>query len=77
MKKHAQYIIIGAGPAGLQLAYFLEKKGRDYLVLDRGKVPGNFFENNPRHRKLISINKVYTGKDNPDANLRWDWNSLN
>ncbi|MAT44680.1 MAG: pyridine nucleotide-disulfide oxidoreductase [Anaerolineaceae bacterium] len=76
MKKHAQYIIIGAGPAGLQLAYFLEKKGRDYLVLDRGEVPGNFFQNNPRHRKLISINKVYTGKNNPDANFRWDWNSL-
>ena len=28
------YLVIGAGPAGLQLAYNLEKAGRDYMVLD-------------------------------------------
>ncbi len=76
MNKGIKYIIIGAGPAGLQMAYFLQKKGRDTLVLEKGDVPGNFFVENPRHRKLISINKVFTGKNNPEANLRWDWNSL-
>ena len=30
----------------------------------------------PRHRKLISINKIYTGRRNPEFNLRHDWNSL-
>lgn len=30
----------------------------------------------PRHRKLISINKVYTGRQNREFNLRHDWNSL-
>lgn len=30
------YLIIGAGPAGLQLAALLERDGRDYLVLERG-----------------------------------------
>jgi thioredoxin reductase len=73
---NAQYIILGGGPAGLQMAYFLEKAGRDYLVLERGARPGAFFEKLPRHRKLISINKVYTGHDDPEKNLRWDWNSL-
>ena len=25
---------------------------------------------------MISVNKVYTGYNNPEINLRWDWNSL-
>ena len=71
-----EYLIIGAGPAGLQLAYFLEKAQRSYLLLERGQSVGTFFRQYPRHRKLISINKVFTGYDNPEINLRWDWNSL-
>ncbi len=31
-------LIIGAGPAGLQLGYYLERSGRDYLILERGSV---------------------------------------
>lgn len=69
-------LIIGAGPAGLQLGYYLERSGRDYLILERGTAPGAFFSVYPRHRQLISINKVYTGVDNAETNLRWDWNSL-
>lgn len=30
----------------------------------------------PRHRKLISINKIHTGRQNREFNLRHDWNSL-
>lgn len=30
----------------------------------------------PRHRKLISINKINTGRQNWEFNLRHDWNSL-
>lgn len=37
---------------------------------------GAFFVKHPRHRKLISINKRYTGKTNKEFNLRHDWNSL-
>ena len=70
------YLIVGAGPAGLQLAYFLEKAGFNYLVLESGDGPGTFFKKFPRHGKLISINKVYTGYSDPEVNLRWDWNSL-
>lgn len=71
-----EYIIIGAGPAGLQAAYDLGKSGRDYVVLERAQVPGSFFQRYPRHRTLISINKRFTGFDDPELNLRWDWNSL-
>lgn len=70
------YLIVGAGPAGLQLGYFLEKENRNYLILEAGNTPATFFKTFPRHKTLISINKIYTGYDNPEINLRWDWNSL-
>jgi thioredoxin reductase len=70
------YLVIGAGPAGLQLGYFLERAGRDYLILEAGDAPGTFFGTFPRHRQLISINKPHTGWQDPELNLRMDWNSL-
>lgn len=70
------YCILGAGPGGLQLAYLLQRERMDYVLLEGGAAPGAFFARYPRHRKLISINKVHTGIDDPDTNLRWDWNSL-
>lgn len=76
MKTNVDYLIIGAGPAGLQLGYYLEKQQRDYLILERADMPGAFFKTFPRHRMLISINKVHTGTDDVEMNLRWDWNSL-
>lgn len=35
------YIIVGAGPAGLQLGHYLERAGRDYVILERGNVSGD------------------------------------
>ncbi|BCY08326.1 NAD(P)-binding domain-containing protein [Actinoplanes sp. L3-i22] len=70
------YLIIGAGPAGLQLAALLERDGHDYVVLEAGAAAGTFFTRYPRHRTLISINKVFTGSEDPEFNLRSDWNSL-
>ena len=70
------YLVIGAGPAGLQLAYYLEKSNSNYVVLEKADTAGSFFKKFPRHRTLISINKVYVGTDDPELKLRWDWNSL-
>jgi thioredoxin reductase len=70
------YLIIGAGPAGLQLGYFLHKAGRSHQILEAGDSAGTFFKRFPRHRQLISINKYHTGYTDPDKNLRFDWNSL-
>ena len=69
-------IIIGAGPAGLQLAYFFKKHNIKYIVLEKDKLSGSFFNKFPHSGKLISINKKYTGKTDLDFNLRHDWNSL-
>lgn len=70
------YCIVGAGPAGLQLGYFLQKAARDYVIFERSNVSGSFFLRFPVHGKLISINKRHTGKVNREFNLRHDWNSL-
>ena len=70
------YLVIGAGPAGIQLAYFLDRANQSYLVLEANDRPGVFFEQYPRHEKLLSINKVYTGYEDRLTKLRYDWNSL-
>lgn len=75
-RPHRDYCVLGAGPAGLQMAALLHRAGRDYEVFERESAPGSFFTRYPRHRKLISINKRHTGKANAEFNLRHDWNSL-
>jgi len=70
------YLIIGAGPAGLQLGYYLQKAGRNYLIVEREQSAGSFFRRYPRSRGLISFNKTRSIYRDPEINLRWDWNSL-
>jgi len=59
-------IIIGAGPAGIQMADLL--RDEEYIILEKADVPCSFFHKFPRQRKLISVNK--------NRNLRYDWNSF-
>ena len=68
--------MIGAGPAGLQLAYLLGKAGRDHVVLEAGPAAGTFYRTFPRHRRMISINKPHTAWHDAEKDLRVDWNSL-
>jgi thioredoxin reductase len=74
--QYHDYIIIGAGPGGLQMGYFLEKARRDYLILEANDGAGSFFATQPRHRTLLSINKRFNVFPEPDFNMRHDWNSL-
>jgi len=74
--KRVSYLIIGAGPAGLQVGYFLDRAGLGYQIVERADNAGSFFTWFPRHRRLISVNKTETGIEDPETNLRWDWNSL-
>lgn len=71
-----EYLILGAGPAGLQMGHHLSRAGHSYLILEAGDSPGHFFKTFPRHRTLLSSNKVFTGSNDPEVNLRFDWNSL-
>lgn len=51
--EHHKYVIVGAGPGGLQLAHYLQSAGRDYLVLEQHAVAASFFTRYPRWRQLI------------------------
>ena len=73
---YKDYVIIGAGPAGIQLGYYLEKSKQDYIIFERGSSAAETFKFFPRHRTLISINKRFTGHSHPEFNMRHDWNSL-
>ena len=35
-----EYCVVGAGPAGLQMAYFLQKSNRNYILLERNNISG-------------------------------------
>lgn len=38
--EYHDYLIIGAGPSGLQMGSYLQQKNRDYLVLEKGNSSG-------------------------------------
>jgi thioredoxin reductase len=70
------YIILGAGPSGLQMGYLMEQAGHDYLILEGADGVASFFKQYPRHDTLLSLNKKNNFFPEPDFNLRHDWNSL-
>ena len=69
-------LIVGAGPAGLQMGYYLNQAKRDYLILEAQDCAGAFFLSQPRHRTLLSINKRFNIYPEAQFNMRHDWNSL-
>lgn len=76
VSNHYETIIVGAGPAGLQMGYFLARAGRSYLIVEAAPMAGSFFQRYPRHRTLISLNKRFNFYSEDEYNLRHDWNSL-
>mmetsp|Transcript_22147 Transcript_22147/g.16533 ORF Transcript_22147/g.16533 Transcript_22147/m.16533 type:complete len:120 (+) Transcript_22147:1197-1556(+) len=61
----------------MQLGNELKLGGADYIILERSQCPGSFYTRFPRHRFLISFNKVNAGKNLCEEEaLRYDWNSL-
>jgi len=77
MSKSYTNIIVGAGPAGLQLGYFFKQEGMPYIILERAPQAASFFSKYPHSGKLISINKKHVGPEkSKDFRLRHDWNSL-
>jgi 2-polyprenyl-6-methoxyphenol hydroxylase-like FAD-dependent oxidoreductase len=54
--------IVGAGPGGLQLGHLMLDAGRDFVIFEKAAGPGAAFEALPVQRKLISLNKRFTGE---------------
>ena len=74
--KHFDYVVVGAGPGGLQMARFLQEKNRSYIVVEMNSSAAATFKTYPKHRKLISTNKMYAGNTGREFHMRHDWNSL-
>jgi hypothetical protein len=56
------YLVIGAGPAGLQMGRFLHRAGREYVIVEAGPEPASFFRTFPRHRVLATDdNSLFEG----------------
>jgi thioredoxin reductase len=70
------FVVVGAGPAGLQLAHLLQVKGYSYVVLEKEEKSAAFQARYPVHGRLISLNKRFVGSDNQELKYRQDWNSL-
>ncbi|MFD5828241.1 NAD(P)-binding domain-containing protein [Lentzea sp. NPDC060358] len=57
-----EYLVVGAGPAGLQMGRFLQLAGRDYVVVEEGPEAAGFFRRFPRHRVLSTDdNSLFNG----------------
>lgn len=58
------------------MSAYLQHDRKSYKLFEMGSVVGAFYQKMPVHRRLISINKLYTGHNHSEFNLRHDWNSL-
>ena len=63
------YIIIGAGSAGLQMGLFAQKDNASYIIYEKTSTAGSFWTKFPVMEELISVNA-------PAPGLRYDWHSL-
>lgn len=72
------FVIVGAGPAGVQWATLLAHAGEyTYTVLEASERAGSFFSVYPRARRLISHNRCNLGSEaTDDFSLRHDWHTL-
>ena len=50
-------VVVGSGPAGLQVAYELQRRGVDHAVLSADEGPGGMFRTFPIFERLISWTK--------------------
>lgn len=64
-----EYIVIGAGSAGLQMGLFLQEANASYRIYEKGPAAGTFWSAYPVTGELISANSNSQSE-------RYDWHSL-
>lgn len=60
-ERKIDYCVIGAGPAGLQMGYFLQRAGRDYVIFERANISGmyiyyHYYNRTSKQSNLLSVN---------------------
>lgn|GEM_PF-4439468 len=76
MSEHHANVIIGGGPAGLNLAIEFRKRGIDHLLLEGRESVGGQWDRLPVCGQLISLNKKYVPGDDHTYKMRYDWHTL-
>ncbi|HFW3146830.1 TPA: NAD(P)-binding protein, partial [Salmonella enterica subsp. enterica serovar Dublin] len=76
MNDYYQNVIIGGGPAGINLALEFMKRDISYLLLESNESVGGQWDKLPVCGQLISLNKKYVPKNDHTYRMRYDWHTL-
>ncbi|MGH2705214.1 MAG: NAD(P)-binding domain-containing protein [Actinomycetota bacterium] len=70
-------VVVGSGPGGLQVSYFLTRLGIDHAVISADEGPAGMFRRFPLFDRLISWTKPEAPVRPGSREYQWyDWNSL-
>ena len=70
-------VVVGSGPGGLQLSYYLSRLGIDHAVISADPAPGGMFRQFPFFQRLLSWTKPHTAFAHDSREYeRYDFNSL-
>jgi thioredoxin reductase len=74
---HYPVVIVGSGPGGLQLSYFLTRLGIRHAVLSADDRPGGMFRDFPIYQRLNTWSKPHAPVGPESRHYAWyDWNTL-
>jgi len=70
-------LVVGSGPGGLQVSYYLSRLGIDHAVISADPEPGGMFRRYPFFQRLLSWTKPHAQLAHDSTEYeRYDWNSL-
>ncbi len=70
-------VVVGSGPGGLQVSYWLRRHGIAHAVLSADAEPGGMFRRWPFFQRLLSWTKPFAPVERGTREYeRYDWNSL-
>jgi thioredoxin reductase len=70
-------VVVGSGPGGLQLSYWLQRLGVEHATISADSAPGGMFLRYPLFQRLNTWTKPYATAERGSRPYEWfDWNSL-
>lgn len=70
-------VVVGSGPGGLQVGYFLRRLGVEAPILSEDSEPAGMFRRFPLFQRLITWSKPYAPVETTGRAYEWyDWNSM-